>query len=301
MMAMSERKLAYISSPSKSYISFFGFHIYFYSLCIVGALFIGILLLKTITYRCVDSDKKKLIDEHFNLETNLYLVLVLSGILGARIYSVLTDFKYYKDHNLLQFFNLRAGGIGIYGGIAGALIAFVIWCKLHSLSMANCMKMLDFLVPSLAIGQAIGRWGNYFNNELYGTNTDVSWRLKVYLMENGRAATNLLGEKITLGYMHPLFLYESLFDLLLTITLIVMIRNFNLHLGVSFFLYLALYSFFRAFLENLRDSETVHLFGMRINIVVSLLLLYFAIYRLLKIERREHFKGDNAPNIDRNQ
>lgn len=279
--------LSYIDSPSKNYINFFGFHIYLYSLCIVAGIFSGIFLMKCVTYRYVDDRSRFLIDRYFSLDSWLYMTLVLSGIVGGRLYSVLTELSYYR-HNPAQILNIRSGGMSIYGAVAAGILTLVVWSKTAGLNRADILKIFDFIAPSIAIAQSIGRFGNYFNNELYGFSTNLPWRLKVYVMQNGSAAKDILGNKIAIGYVHPLFLYELLFTLVVSILLVLFMKYCALHPGVIWFLYVALYNFYRSFLENLRDTDAVMLFHTRINTLVSLLLLYISLYGLIAIERRYH-------------
>ena len=139
----------------------------------------------------------------------------VGGILGARLYYVAFEWSYYANH-LDEIFKIWHGGLAIYGGIIGGLLAAYITCKVNKLNFYN---LLDMAGMSLLIGQGIGRWGNFMNQEAFGTNTDLPWGMRSektmdYILSN----QDVFAEKgISMdpgGYVHPTFLYESLWCLI---------------------------------------------------------------------------------------
>lgn len=161
---------------------------------------------------------------------------LISGIIGARIYYVLFALNEFKD-NWLDIFKIWNGGLAIYGGIIGALISTFIYCRVRKL---NVLNVFDVCCPGLFIGQAIGRFGNFVNAEVYGGTTQLPWGMSI----NGAAA------------VHPLFLYESLWNVLGLILLIIF-RNKKRADGQVFFFYAFWYSIGRLFLEGMRDTDYI--------------------------------------------
>jgi phosphatidylglycerol:prolipoprotein diacylglycerol transferase len=165
---------------------------------------------------------------------NYGLIVVISGIIGARLYYILFNWSYYSE-DLTRIFAVREGGLAIHGGLLGGILAGVIATRLYK---DNALNFFDLAFTSVPLGQAIGRWGNYFNQEAHGGPTDLPW------------GTVVDGVKV-----HPTFLYESIWCLLLFIFLIAVIeprRKFN---GQTLILYGILYSVERFFVEGLRTDS----------------------------------------------
>ena len=205
--------------------------------------------------------------------------LLIPGIIGARLYHVFDYWKYYVE-NPRQIFLVWQGGLGIFGGILGAIVGLWIFLKFkkfgpkahHPLDDKGLkfnqafLSLLDLGVIGLSVGQAIGRWGNYFNQELYGLPTNLFWG--IYIKPENRLAGFEDFERF-----HPLFLYESLGCLAIFIVLL-LTRRYTLDAkrkkaGSAFFLYLLMYSFLRFWLEFLR-IEGWEIVGIRVNQVLSL-------------------------------
>lgn len=170
-----------------------------------------------------------------------FLLCLFLGVIGARLYHVASMFPYYWAHPG-EIFTVQMHGFGIFGAVAGGALGLWIYTRWQKLSF---LRWADFAAPGLALAQAIGRWGNYFNQELYGTPTDLPWKLPV------RADT---GEII--GYFHPTFLYESLWNLLVFAVLMVISRKATKRLlnGDLFLLYGVLYPLGRFFIEYQRPD-----------------------------------------------
>ena len=234
--------------------SIFGIDIYWYGIIIALAIMIALLILK------LQDDKFGI---EFNTILDLAIYLIPISLICARIYYVLFNLQQYTN-NPLKIFNLRDGGMAIYGGIIGGLITCIIFCKKRKIKILN---MLDYIVPVLALGQAIGRWGNFINIEAHGTETNSIFRMGI--IENG-----------TYMEVHPTFLYESIITFFLAILLLnikdsekikkdskkQLIRKYP---GQVTFIYLIVYSFARFFIEGIR-TDSLMLFNFRISQILSM-------------------------------
>lgn len=165
---------------------------------------------------------------------DLALWMIPSGVIGARIYYVVFNWYLYKG-NLASIFNIRGGGLAIHGGILAGMLACYLVCRHNKINFLSC---LDLAMPAVALAQAIGRWGNFFNSEAYGTPTDLPWAIVV----NGE-------------HVHPTFLYESIWCFLLFLLLSYIDKNSRLFDGQIFCLYGILYSVERFFVEWLRTDS----------------------------------------------
>jgi phosphatidylglycerol---prolipoprotein diacylglyceryl transferase len=194
---------------------------------------------------------------------------VVFGILGGRIYHVLTDPELYFKHgeDAVNAFKIWDGGLGIPGAIALGTVGAWIGCRRHDMRLSS---FGDAAVPGVAFAQAIGRWGNWFNNELYGRATTLPWRLEIHQIDvtSGKPALDANGNPVVLGYFQPTFLYESLWDLALGVTLILLDRRFRIGRGRLF----ALYSIGRFWVELLRSDHANQLLGLRVNTWMSLIV-----------------------------
>ncbi|HZK09690.1 MAG TPA: prolipoprotein diacylglyceryl transferase [Clostridia bacterium] len=178
---------------------------------------------------------------------DLTLVVILTAIVGARLYYVAFSWEHYQG-DILKIINLRGGGLAIHGGIIGGLIGGYFFCKRRGL---NFLELADFTAPGLILGQAIGRWGNFFNQEAYGGPTNLPWAITV------------AGEKV-----HPTFLYESLWNLGVFFILLRLLKKKEFD-GQIILLHGILYSLGRLWIEGLR-TDSLMLGPLRIAQVVSL-------------------------------
>lgn len=176
------------------------------------------------------------------------LYAIPAGIVGARAYYVIFSWDYYSQ-NLSQIINIRSGGLAIHGAIIGGIIAGILFCKIRKV---NVLEILDLVMPSVALGQAIGRWGNFINQEAHGGPTDLPWGIIVN------------GQKV-----HPTFLYESILDFCVFLFLIWFRRKKKTSHGQVSGLYLILYSMGRLFIEGLR-TDSLMFGGIRVAQLVSL-------------------------------
>ncbi|MBR4150661.1 MAG: prolipoprotein diacylglyceryl transferase [Firmicutes bacterium] len=168
---------------------------------------------------------------------DVFIILIIAGVICARLYYVIFEWDMYKD-NLLSIFDIRRGGLAIHGGIIGGVGALIVACK--KFWKEDFWRLLDIIAPGLALAQAIGRWGNYFNSEAHGGKTDLPWAIECD------------GELV-----HPTFLYESIWCLLLGLFLLWFMRNAKKHTfdGQVFLLYAILYSVERIAVEQLRTDS----------------------------------------------
>ncbi|MFZ9701590.1 MAG: prolipoprotein diacylglyceryl transferase [Candidatus Nanopelagicales bacterium] len=206
--------------------------------------------------------------------SDVALFAVPFGIIGGRIYHVATDFeKYFGDgRNPIDALKIWNGGLGIWGAIFFGGIGAWIGCRFYKI---NLPPFADAIAPGIIFAQAIGRLGNYFNQELFGKPTDVWWALEI--AEKNRPKGFEMFETF-----HPTFLYELIWSLIIGFTLIYIDKKYRLGHGRVFALYVALYSLGRLLVETFRIDESRILFGLRFNIWTSLLvivggLVYFMI------------------------
>lgn len=208
------------------------------------------------------------------LVADLLPVLVLGAVLGARIYYVALEWRQYAG-NWGDMLAIWHGGIAIHGALIGGVLTTVLYCRWRRQPFWN---LLDVLVPAVALGQSIGRWGNFFNSEAFGLPTDLPWKLRIP-MEN--RPPEFLGEL----YFHPTFLYESLWNLGVCALLVLLFRaasrgRIQLPAGALSCIYLMAYSSGRVWIEGLR-VDPLCLFGtapfcsggVRMAQLVSLLLI----------------------------
>lgn len=176
------------------------------------------------------------------------LIAIPAAIVGARIYYVVFSWDYYSQ-NISEIINIRNGGLAIHGALIAGIIVSIFFCKRRKV---NPLLLLDILMPSVALGQSIGRWGNFINQEAHGGPTDLPWGIVVN------------GQKV-----HPTFLYESIITLCVFIFLTWFRKNKKTTDGQVLALYLILYSAGRFFIEGMR-TDSLMFFGMRIAQLVSL-------------------------------
>jgi len=191
------------------------------------------------------------------------------AVIFARLYYVIFNFNEYRG-SLISIINIRQGGMAIYGGIIGGILGAYILSKIKKI---NFLKIADVCSPSIAIAQAIGRWGNFVNQEAYGYETSLPWRMQIYDFD--------MGKRIE---VHPTFLYESLWDLIVFMILMYAIRNKEGKNGEVFINYIILYSFGRFFIEGLRTDSLMFL-GMRVSQILAGVLVVIGIIALAIIKQ----------------
>jgi prolipoprotein diacylglyceryl transferase len=193
------------------------------------------------------------------------------GIVGGRIYHVITSPEaYFGAHgDPLKAFAIWEGGLGIWGAIALGGVGAWIACRRRGIPLP---AFADAIAPGLLVAQAIGRLGNWFNNELYGGATHLPWALRIYAWDGGKAVVGADGHPVVLGTFHPTFLYELLWNLAAAAVVIWADRRFRLGHGRAFALYAATYCLGRLWVELLRTDPANHFFGVRLNVFTAVVV-----------------------------
>lgn len=227
--------------------------------------------------------------------------LIIFSLIGARIYYVIFFWDAYKD-NLLQIFNFRAGGLAIYGGVIGGILTAYVYCLIKKKFLP---EILDTAVYGLLVGQIIGRWGNFFNREVFGGYTDglLAMRLPISMVRD-RDITPELAAHIADGtnyiQVHPTFLYEGLWNLALLIFLLLFLKHRRFK-GEIFFLYLAGYGIGRAWIEAIRtDQLYIGSTSVPVNMVMGIVLAAAAILVIVLISIRKK-KNENEQDTEKNE
>ncbi len=229
-------------------ISIFGFSIAYYGIVIVTGMMIAIWIAQKEAKRTGQNPEQYL---------DLAMIGIAAGILGARIYYVIFAWDYYKD-DLLSIFNIRQGGLAIYGGIIGACIAVVIYSRKKK---QNFSLLMDTASMSIVFGQIMGRWGNFFNREAFGdyTNNLFAMQLPVSAVRANEITQKMWDHVVTVNgveyiQVHPTFLYESLWNVgvLLFLFWFRKRKKFN---GEVFLMYLIGYGLGRIWIEGLRTDQ----------------------------------------------
>ncbi len=237
----------YLEHVGKSF-HVFGFEIAFYGCTMAAGILAGYLLAAREAKRTGQNPEDYL---------DMLLWAVVFSLLGARIYYVIFSWDYYKD-DLLSIFNLRGGGLAIYGAIIGAFLTVYVFCKKRGLRF---MQMLDTACAGLAAGQVIGRWGNFFNREAFGEYTDglLAMQLPVSAVRSGEITEKMWEHLETINgidfiQVHPTFLYEGLWNLGVIIFLY-WYRDRKKFEGELVLWYLTLYGVGRFWIEALRTDQ----------------------------------------------
>jgi prolipoprotein diacylglyceryl transferase len=198
------------------------------------------------------------------------------GIAGGRLYHVISSPRAYfgEGGEPLRAFAIWEGGLGIWGAIALGGVGAWIACRRRGIPLP---AFADAVAPGLLVAQAIGRLGNWFNNELYGSRTDLPWALRIYEWSGGSAVVGPDGQSVVLGTFHPTFLYELLWDLAAAGLVIWADRRFRLGHGRAFALYVATYCAGRLWIELLRTDPAETFFGIRLNVFTSIVVGLLAV------------------------
>ncbi|MDE0117503.1 MAG: prolipoprotein diacylglyceryl transferase [bacterium] len=206
-----------------------------------------------------------------DLASSIAVWAVIAGLVGARIYHVITDWKDYRG-KWGEVWQIWEGGLGITGGVIAAAAVIWVYARQKGIPMS---EIADSAAPALPLGQAIGRWGNWFNQELFGRPTDLPWALEIDPIPAANA-----------GYpnddtFHPAFLYECIWNLALAGALLWAAKRFTLKPGRLFGLYVLGYSLGRLWIEFIRVDYASELAGVRVNIWVMLALILGSVAYLL--------------------
>ena len=249
--------------------------IYWYSFLIFLSILIGLLIVKK------EVVKTKL-DKDFIFDLIFYLIPV--AIIGARIYYVIFNYSVFKD-NFIDIFKIWEGGLAIYGAVIAGILFTIYYCKKKKQSI---LLTLDILAPCLVLGQAIGRWGNYFNGEAHGVVTSLS-----YLKSLNIPDFIIKGMYINGNYYIPTFLFESIWCFIVFIILVIFRNKLKYKKeGIIVCLYFILYSLGRFFIEGLR-TDSLYIFNFRISQIVAIILIIIGIVGIIILKK----KGDNNEKV----
>ncbi|MEU5051885.1 prolipoprotein diacylglyceryl transferase [Streptomyces sp. NPDC021096] len=250
--------LAYIPSPSTGVVHLGPVPLRGYAFCIIIGVFVAVWLANR---RWVARGGRA------GTVADIAVWAVPFGLVGGRLYHVITDYELYfgSGRNWVDAFKIWEGGLGIWGAVALGAVGAWIGCRRRGIPLP---AWADAVAPGLAVAQAIGRWGNWFNQELYGKPTDLPWALKI-------DADPAIGR--VAGTYHPTFLYESLWCLGVAALVILADRRFKLGHGRAFALYVAAYTVGRFWTEYLRVDEAHHVLGLRLNGWTSIVLFLAAV------------------------
>ena len=250
--------------------------IYWYSLFVFLALFVGGALAIREAKRFKISEEKMI---------NMFFFLIPISLIGARLYYVIFNWSYYSN-NLIEIFEIWQGGLAIHGGLIAGILFVIFYCMKYKISIG---RMTDILVVSLIIGQAIGRWGNFFNAEAHGGATTLEFL-------NSIIPFNFIVEGMNINgtYYHPTFLYESLWCIIGFIGLLVIRRFKYIQIGQITAVYLIWYGIGRFFIEGMR-TDSLMLGNIKMAQVASVFMIILGIFILLLKARK--FKLDDRYNI----
>ena len=241
---------AFIQSPGETFLNLGFLTIRWYGLLISISVLIGLFISKNLA-------KSRNINPQYI--SDILPSLIISSIIGARAYYVIFEWRQYSGNNFFTSFDLFnnvikipsllaiwQGGIAIHGGLIGGFLCILFFCKSKNIHLKT---FIDILIPSIILGQSIGRWGNFFNNEAFGIPSDLPWKLFIPIQ-------NRPIEFINYQFFHPTFIYESLWNFLIFILLITVYYQQNnknsVRPGFISCLYLIGYSFGRFWIEGLR-------------------------------------------------
>ena len=279
-----------IPSPDVSYIELGPLRIHFYALFILTGIILALLLTESRL-------KARGVEAGVALDVSFWAIPF--GILGGRFFHVITHPKdyFYQGADLLAPFRIWEGGLAIYGALLfGALGAYIGSRK----SGIKFTSYLDAVAPGILLAQAIGRWGNYFNKELFGLPTDLPWGLEIPI-PNAAIPTGLPEGVL----FHPTFLYESIWSLIGVALLLAADKRFNLRWGRMIGLYFIYYSVGRVWVEAIRIDPSEIVLGLRINIwsaivgiVVGLAVMIISYRKHTGIEISAYLKGREPKGMD---
>jgi len=260
-------------------LDIFGFNLAFYGL-LIG---IGALLGAKLAY-----SEAKRTGQNVDDYVDFTFWMLIFAILGARIYYVVFEWDYYKN-NLLEIINIRNGGLAVYGGVIAAVIVLFIFAKVKHL---NPLQMLDTACLGLVVGQIVGRFGNFCNREAFGGYYTGKFAMEIPITEANGLTGELVAKSVN-GYIsvHPTFLYESAWNLVGLILLLIYTRKIKKVHGEVFAGYMLWYGIGRFFIEGLRTDQLIIgntgiAVSQVVSVVIAILGATFIIYSRIKIKRK---------------
>lgn len=288
LLRVNSLLLVNIPSPPQGVWHLGPFPLRAYALCIIT----GILVAMWLTQR-------RYVSRGGNPDTvwDAAIVIILAGIIGGRAYHVATDYnKYFCDAcNPMDVFKIANGGLGIWGAVALGTFAIWVMFKIKGVPMA---PFADAVAPGLVLAQAIGRLGNWFNQELYGRETTVPWALDIYYRVDETGAYAPVSGRSTgevIASVHPTFLYELLWNVAVCLFLLWAHKAWKLGHGRVFALYVVGYTIGRFVVENMRADEATLIFGVRINVFVAVALCIVGLIAFFRFPRGQETKEEVDP------
>lgn len=260
------------------------FEIRWYAVLILVAAFLCILLV---------NQEAKRYNIKFDFVFNMCFWAIVMGLIGARLYYVVFNWSYYSGH-FLEIIEIWKGGLAIHGGIIAGLLAILVFCaKYH----ARPIRYLDFMCAALPLGQAIGRWGNFFNSEAHGAATTLEHLQSLHIPN-----FIIKGMYIEGVYYTPTFLYESLFCFLLFLVLIIVRRGRYRKVGTVTAIYMIGYGILRFFIEISR-TDALKIGGFKVAQIVSVIMVIVGIGLIYDNLRKGRFEDlyNDRDNIDKVQ
>jgi len=248
---------------NKVFVTILGIDIYWYAILILIGVCIGI-------YLANKEARRVQIGTSFMVDLIFYLIPI--AILGARLYYVVFNYKVFKN-DFFSIFKIWEGGLAIYGGIIVGIIFIVYYCKKKEKSI---LKTLDIIAPSLILGQAIGRWGNFINVEAYGNAVSLEFLQNLHLPD-----FIIEGMHINGIYYQPTFLYESLWCIIgFIILMILRYKVKNIKIGTITSMYFIWYGIGRFFIEQLR-TDSLYIGDFRVSVIVSGIIVLIGLIILI--------------------
>jgi prolipoprotein diacylglyceryl transferase len=280
---MTPSLLAYIPSPPSNGISLGAVRLHVYGLLIACGIAAAIWLSQR-RWEQIGGAKGTM--------TTVALWGVPGGLIGARLYSLITSWAVDTSGHWYWAFEIWRGGLGIWGGVIGGVALGAVGAHRHHLPFR---PLLDCIAPAFALGQAIGRWGNYFNQELYGRASTLPWAVKI---DNPVVPGHVYPPGTT---FQPTFLYECIWDLIVLGLVIWVERRFRIRRGYLIFAYASFYTFGRFWTEYLRIDNAHRFLGLRLNDWVSILVFVVSTVVLLTRGRAgegDECAGDPLPSVE---
>ncbi len=276
----------YLKNVPKAF-TVFGFQIALYGVIIALGVLAGVLLAAHVA-------KLEKLDADVIWDFAIYAIVF--SIIGARIYYVVFRWDAYKD-NLLEVFNLRNGGLAIYGAVIAAFLTLWIYCRKKKQSF---LQLADICVPGLVLGQVIGRWGNFTNREVFGEYTEslLAMRLPTQMVRSGDISEKIaahMAEGTNYIQVHPTFLYESLWNLAL-LALLLLYRKHKKFEGEQWLFYLGGYGLGRAWIEGIR-TDTLFIPHTTVAVSQVLAVVLFVVSLAADLFIRRQLQKNTTPTV----
>lgn len=276
----------YLRNVPKAF-TVFGFQIALYGVIIALGVLAGVLLAAHVA-------KLEKLDADVIWDFAIYAIIF--SIIGARIYYVVFRWDAYKD-NLLEVFNLRNGGLAIYGAVIAAFLTLWIYCRKKKQSF---LQLADICVPGLVLGQVIGRWGNFTNREVFGEYTEslFAMRLPTQMVRSGDISEKIaahMAEGTNYIQVHPTFLYESLWNLAL-LALLLLYRKHKKFEGEQWLFYLGGYGLGRAWIEGIR-TDTLFIPHTTVAVSQVLAVVLFVVSLAADLFIRRQLQKNTTPTV----